>query len=224
MHNGLVTLKGQKMAKSIGNVFTLSQALKRYSPEAIRYFLLSAHYRSPLEYNENSLEEAASSLERIYTLLKRIRELRERPKKDISLELQREKGELSRYLNEMEEKFTCAMDDDFNTSLALSIIFEGVKKANLLLEKEELLDNSSYQLLLDLEKKIRSMGRILGLFQKEDKKLGEREEKLVQLLVKVRNKLREKKDWPLADEIRKGLSKLGIELEDKRDRTIYRLA
>jgi len=223
MHNGLVTIKGQKMAKSIGNVFTLSQALKRYSPEVIRYFLISAHYRSPLEYNENSLKEAASSLERIYTLLKRIRELRERAKKDISLEIKSEKEELSKYLNEIDEKFTSAMDDDFNTPLALSIIFEGVKKANLLLEKEELLDRSSCQLLLELGKKIRSTGRILGLFQKEDKRLEEREEKLVELLVKVRNKLREKKDWPLADEIRKGLSEVGIELEDKRDRTVWRV-
>jgi len=223
VHNGLVITKGQKMSKSIGNVLTLSQALKKYTPEAIRYFLLSAHYRSPLEYNENSLEEATSSLERVYTVFKRIKELKEKARKDLSLELKREKEELSNYLHKMEEKFTCAMDDDFNTPLALSVIFEGVKKANFLLGKEELLDEHSYQLLMNLEKKIRSMGRILGLFQQEEKILGEREERLVQLLVKVRSKLREKKEWGLADEIRKELSEVGIELEDKRDRTVWRV-
>ena len=223
VHNGLVITKGQKMSKSIGNVLTLSQALKKYTPEAIRYFLLSAHYRSPLEYNENSLEEATSSLERVYTVFKRIKELKEKARKDLSLELKREKEELSNYLHKMEEKFTCAMDDDFNTPLALSVIFEGVKKANFLLGKEELLDEHSYQLLMNLEKKIRSMGRILGLFQQEEKILGEREERLVQLLVRVRSKLREKKEWGLADEIRKELSEVGIELEDKRDRTVWRV-
>jgi len=223
VHNGLVITKGQKMSKSIGNVLTLSQALKKYTPEAIRYFLLSAHYRSPLEYNENSLEEATSSLERVYTVFKRIKELKEKARKDLSLELKREKEELSNYLHKMEEKFTCAMDDDFNTPLALSVIFEGVRKANFLLGKEELLDEDSYQLLMNLEKKIRSMGRILGLFQQEEKILGEREERLVQLLVRVRSKLREKKEWGLADEIRKELSEVGIELEDKRDRTVWRV-
>jgi len=223
VHNGLVITKGQKMSKSIGNVLTLSQALKKYTPEAIRYFLLSAHYRSSLEYNENSLEEATSSLERVYTVFKRIKELKEKARKDLSLELKREKEELSNYLDKMEEKFTCAMEDDFNTPLALSVIFEGVKKANFLLGKEELLDEDSYQLLMNLEKKIRSMGRILGLFQQEEKILGEREERLVQLLVRVRSKLREKKEWGLADEIRKELSEVGIELEDKRDRTVWRV-
>ena len=223
VHNGLVITKGQKMSKSIGNVLTLSQALKKYTPEAIRYFLLSAHYRSSLEYNENSLEEATSSLERVYTVFKRIKELKEKVRKDLSLELKREKEELSNYLHKMEEKFTCAMEDDFNTPLALSVIFEGVKKANFLLGKEELLDEDSYQLLMNLEKKIRSMGRILGLFQQEEKILGEREERLVQLLVRVRSKLREKKEWGLADEIRKELSEVGIELEDKRDRTVWRV-
>ena len=223
MHNGLITLKGQKMSKSVGNVFTLSEALKKYSPEVIRYFFLSAHYRTPLEYDENSLKEAASSLERVYNLFERIRELRESPKKSFSEELQREREDLSKYLNEVEERFTFAMDDDFNTPSVLAIIFEGIKKANLLLQKEELLDEASYQLLLDLEKKIRSIGKILGLFQHQEReRLGERERRLIELLVKVRSKLREKKDWPLADEIRKELNELRIELEDKKDRTVWK--
>jgi len=224
MHNGLITIKGQKMSKSVGNVTNLSQALKKYSPEAIRYFLLSAHYRSPLDYNEDSLKEATSSLERVYTVFKRIRELTEEPGKSLSPELEEEKDNLAKYLNDMEEKFTCTMDDDFNTPLTLSVIFEGIKKANLLLEKQELLDEGSYELLHDLEKKIRNVGKILGLFQRKEKSLEKREERLVELLIRIRNKLREKKDWALADEIRRSLNELGIELEDKRDKTVWRLS
>ncbi|TET12427.1 cysteine--tRNA ligase [Candidatus Aerophobetes bacterium] len=251
LHNGLVTMRNAKMAKSTGNVFTLGKALEKYEGEVIRYFLLSAHYRNPLNYDENSLEEATSSLERIYTTLRRIKELEEEKKRQEKEHRQKENplkeklesirdsetetktqtktkiSELSQYLEGIENKFIEALDDDFNTPVALSFVFEAVKKANLLFNEEhieEYLDTSSFEVLLKTRQKIKALTNILGLFQKEEKKkLEEKEEELIEILIAVRNNLREKKDWKLADEIRKKLDKLGIELEDKRNRTVWRI-
>jgi cysteinyl-tRNA synthetase len=226
IHNGLVKMKDQKMAKSTQNVFTLSQALQDYDGETIRFFLLSAHYRSPLDYHENSLKEANSSLERVYNILKRIKEIKgEQSQKTTDLNLRSLTEDLSSHLKKMEAGFMQAMDDDFNTPVALSFIFEAVKKANLLLRELRSLDTSSQQVLLKTREKIKNLGDILGLFQKEEKRtLGREEKQLIEILVAVRDKLRQKKDWKLADEIRKKLDELvGIELEDKRTGTVWRI-
>jgi len=224
IHNGLVKMKDQKMAKSTQNVFTLSQALQDYDGEIIRFFLLSAHYRSPLDYHESSLEEAKSSLERVYNILKRIKEIKgEQSQRTTDPNLRFLVEDLSSHLKKMRTRFIHDMDDDFNTPAALSFIFEAVKKANLLLREGRSLDGSSQQVLLKTREKIKNLGDILGLFQKEEKKrLGEQEKKLIEILVNMREKLREKKDWKLADEIRKKLDGLGIELEDKRAETVWR--
>jgi len=224
IHNGLVKMKDQKMAKSTRNVFTLSHALQDYDGEAIRFFLLSAHYRSPLDYHENSLKEAKSSLERVYNILKRIKEIKgEQSQRTTDPNLRSLAEDLSSHLKKMQTRFIQAMDDDFNTPAALSFIFEAVKKVNLLLREGQSLDRSSQQVLLKTREKIKNLGDILGFFQKEEKKsLGEKEKKLIEILVTVRNKLRGKKDWKLADEIRKKLDELGIELEDERTRTVWR--
>jgi len=226
IHNGLVKMKDQKMAKSTQNVFTLSQALQDYDGEIIRFFLLSAHYRSPLDYHESSLEEAESSLERVYNILKRIKEIKgEQSQRTTDPNPRFLVEDLSSHLKKMRTRFIHDMDDDFNTPAALSFIFEAVKKANLLLREGRSLDGSSQQVLLKTREKIKNLGDILGLFQKEEKKrLGEQEKKLIEILVNMREKLREKKDWKLADEIRKKLDELGIELEDKRTRTVWRVA
>ncbi len=224
IHNGLVKMKDQKMAKSTQNVFTLSQALQDYDGETIRFFLLSAHYRSPLDYHESSLREAKSSLERVYNILKRMKEITgEQSQRTTDSNLRFLVEDLSSHLKKMRTRFIHDMDDDFNTPAALSFIFEAVKKANLLLREGRSLDGSSQQVLLKTREKIKNLGDILGLFQKEEKKrLGEQEKKLIEILVNIREKLREKKDWKLADEIRKKLDELGIELEDKRAETVWR--
>lgn len=224
IHNGLVKMKDQKMAKSTQNVFTLSQALQDYDGETIRFFLLSAHYRSPLDYHESSLKEAKSSLERVYNILKRIKEIKgEQSQRTTDPNLRFLVEDLSSHLKKMRTRFIHDMDDDFNTPAALSFIFEAVKKANLLLREGQSLDKDSQQVLLKTREKIKNLGDILGLFQKEEKKrLGEQEKKLIEILVNIREKLREKKDWKLADEIRKKLGGLGIELEDKRAETVWR--
>ncbi len=225
IHNGLVKMEDQKMAKSTQNVFTLSHALQGYDGEVIRFFLLSAHYRSPLDYHESSLNEANSSLDRVYNILKSIKEIEgERAQRIAEPNVRSLTEDLLSYLKKMETGFMQAMDNDFNTPRALSFIFEAVKKANLLLREDRALDRKSQQVLLKMREKIRNLGGILELFQREkERKPGREEEQLIEILVTVRDKLRQKKNWKLADEIRKKLGGLGIELEDKRAGTVWRI-
>lgn len=230
LHNGLVRMKNAKMAKSTGNFLTLSSALGDYGGETVRYFLLSAHYRSPLDYSKNSLERAATSLKRIHNTLRKIEELKEEHKKGFlennSIEptkIKAKADELLNCLKEAEGKLTKALDDDFNVPIALSVIFELARGANLLLGEKKYLNDSSFQVLLKTYQNIKALGNILGILEgKEEKKLEGKEEQLIKLLVNTRDTLREKKEWKLADQVRKGLDKLGIKLEDKEDRTVWR--
>jgi len=215
LHNGLVRMKNAKMAKSTGNVLTLSHALSNYKGEVVRYFLLSAHYRSPLDYNENSLQEAASSLNRVYSLLGKI-------EKETSGAAAFEKGKIPSQLEELSNKFIRAMDDDFNTPVALSTIFEMTKEANLLLA--EPLSRSSMFFLSEVANRIRYLGCILGLFQKEEKKkLNQKTEQILKILIEIRDKFRQEKKWDLADEIRKKLENIGIHLEDRKKGTRWEI-
>ena len=225
VHNGLLTMKDQKMAKSTRNVFNLSQALEKFGGDTVRYYLLSAHYRSPLDYREEPLREAVSSLGRIQNFLQRAEEIQEEKKEALLSRNEEERAKnLAKYADEMRQNFILAMDDDFNTPLVFSTIFEAVKKANLLMGKAAPLSKNARDALLKIKKEIERIGEVLALFgQKKEKELGKDTSQLIEILVAVRHKLREKKDWKLADEIRKKLGGLGIELEDTKTRTVWRL-
>ncbi len=231
LHNGLVRMKDAKMSKSTGNFFTLSSALNDYGGEIVRYFLLSAHYRSPLNYSKNSLEKAATSLKRIHNTLRKIEELGEERTNGLlgntsigPIKVKAKADELLNCLKEAKHKLTRALDDDFNVPIALSVIFELTRKANLLLGDGKYLDDSSFQILSKTYQKIKTLGNILGLLQGEkEKELEGKEDQLIELFVNIRETLREGKQWELADKIRKGLDRLGIKLEDKENRTVWRV-
>jgi len=216
VHNGLVTIDNQKMAKSTGNFITLREALEKYDGEVIRYYLLSAHYRSPLNYTKDSLQEASASMERVYNTLESIDEITFSIKKEADLH------KVYPEIESLYKKFFQSMDDDFNTPSALAAIFELVRKANLILEKPS--DKNSKLILYEIAEKIRKMGGILGLFQGKKKKLDEKAKDLIQILIDVRNILRQEKRWDLADTIRERLQKLGIHLKDEKDKTSWRIS
>jgi len=216
VHNGLVTIDNQKMAKSTGNFITLREALEKYDGEVIRYYLLSAHYRSPLNYTKDSLQEASASMERVYNTLESIDEITFSIKKEADLH------KVYPEIESLYKKFFQSMDDDFNTPSALAAIFELVRKANLILEKPS--DKSSKLILYEIAEKIRKTGGILGLFQGKKKKLDEKAKDLIQILIDVRNILRQEKRWDLADTIRERLQKLGIYLKDEKGKTSWRLS
>jgi len=228
MHVGLLKIKGEKMSKSIGNIISIREAIKMYNPEVIRFFFASMHYRSPPNFTEEAMENAKRSLEKIYRVydLLGYYEKREDGEED---------EEIERFVEELKMKFEKAMDDDFNTPLAMKSIFEFIDKVNNKLRNKNLGPKSCkvareallkfcniLTLLQDVKDEIIDIDKIKGLFEKygidKDVKSGEEG---VEILLKRREEARKKKDWELADSIRDDLKKLGIEVEDTRRGAVW---
>jgi cysteinyl-tRNA synthetase len=212
MHNGLVMYEGEKMSKSLGNFEYARDVVRKYGREAVRLFYLSKHYRKPINFTHEGMEDAKRAVERVYNLLEEIDfELKKAPEKKT------ENIEFKNYLDKVKEGFIEEMDDDFNTAGAVGVIFELVRETNTF--KQEYKDPHLLEQAADL---IRELGEILGLFQGQEgiKGIGiERE--LIELLIEVRGDLRAKKEWELADKIRSRLKEFGIALKDKEENTIW---
>jgi len=222
MHNGFITVNQEKMSKSLGNFFLVREILAKFPPEVVRWFLLSTHYRSPLDFDDEKLTVAGRGLDRIKTAVRLLYEAMDMPVTrgeslpDIGLEQK---------LAALREEFERAMDDDFNTALAISVFFELTKEVNILVghlggkvapEAKELLERAhglikDFNRVLGILKEDKITGRLLLETSGADDKLVDG---LVQLIIKVRQEARSKKDWATADTIRDGLKELGIILED----------
>lgn len=207
MHNGFVRIDEEKMSKSLNNFFTIREVLKNYQPEVIRFFILSSHYRSPLNYSDANLDEAKASLTRLYTAL---RDSKNESDFDID----------KNYIT----KFNSFMNDDFNTPKAIALLHEIAKKINRLEDK----NNQEYMVLASTLKKLAS---ILGLLElspqdflqgKESQNENNIDDNYINNLIVERNNARENKDFDRADSIRDELKELGISLEDSEDSTDWR--
>jgi len=207
MHTGFLNVKGEKMSKSLGNFITIKELLENYAPEVFRFFVLSTHYRSPINFSHKILKQSQNSLKRIYKLLKTINELLDT---DIT-----ESGEndpaLGQLLQETRYRFLEAMDNDFNTPLAISSLFDFIREINRAINK---LNVSKKSLIASKDFIIKS-GDIMGFDFSFEEVYSELAEDLIKILTELREKLRKKKDWELSDEIRNKLGKLDIILEDK---------
>lgn len=205
LHAGYVQMAGEKMSKSTGLFFAIMDILKHYPANAVRLYLLKTHYRSSIDYDENSLNEALSAWERFEILLSEVPPSPEG------------KGyeEVSFHLKSFEE----AMADDLNTPKALSIAYDLVKETNQLIDSGGL--GESIQARVDL---LRLMLGVLGFDLKGKKKDLGLTEPLLEIMANVRQSLREKKDFKLADTIREKLRALGVILEDKPTGTRWRIA
>lgn len=206
MHTGFLNVKGEKMSKSLGNFMTIRELLTRYEPDVFRFFVLSTHYRSPIDFSEKALEQSKMSLDRVYNLIQRIDGLL-----DGMIEESTERDEeFSRRLIDAKNKFLDAMEDDFNTPLALSIIFDLVRDVNRHIDDK----NVSRKVLRDVKHLLIEFGEILGF----DFSIRESQEDLtsdlIGLIIEIRQKIRDKKDWELSDEIRSRLRDLNVVLED----------
>ena len=206
IHTGFLTIDGEKMSKSLGNFITIRQLLEKYDPEAFRLFVASTHYRNPIDYSEESINQTGQNLERIYNtkrLLKNaIASSRSTEATDEFLE----------EISEIKQGFLNSMDYDFNTAQALAQYFELIRLANQAIAK-----NADKQTLQTFLAMIDELGRVFGLFQKERKEKEIPDE--VKKLVAAREDARKQKDWKKADEIRDKIKELGYRIRDYPDRT-----
>jgi len=237
IHNGFVNINSQKMSKSLGNFFTIKEILKLYPPEAVRLFLLSTHYRSPLDFSEDNLKSSFSSLERVYATLQKIEEINSQfPKANSQSSLSNDQMPRDNFLdkiNELRYSFIDAMDDDFNTAKALGKIFELIKEINIFAGGKRNFSKNDLDLLIKAGKEVKKRGEILGLFQdnpsewfKKVRIKSDTSEEItedeVNRLIEERDLARRKKDWQLADRIRQTLLDKNIILEDSHMGTKWR--
>jgi cysteinyl-tRNA synthetase len=208
MHTGFLNVKGEKMSKSLGNFITINELLQEYPPEVFRFFVLSTHYRSPIDFSSEILNQSQSGLKRIYNLIDTINELLDG---DTSISMDNDVEYVDKLMT-IREEFFDAMDNDFNTPAAFSTIYDLIREVNRDINQSNISKNS----LTKIKALIIEFGVVLGFdFSMKQKKESDLEEDLVEILMDVRNKLRDKKEWELSDEIRSRLRDLDIVLEDK---------
>ncbi|ASF14821.1 cysteine--tRNA ligase [Shewanella xiamenensis] len=203
MHTGMVMVDREKMSKSLGNFFTIRDVLGHYDAETVRYFLLSGHYRSQINYSEENLKQARAALERLYTAIK-----------DVDLTVAPAPAE------EFVAKFKAAMDDDFNTPEAYSVLFDMVREINRL-KLTDMAEASA------LAVSMKQLADVLGLLHQSPEAFfkgegSDDEVAEIEALIVERNRARSEKDWPAADVARNRLNELGVVLEDGPSGTTWR--
>lgn len=204
LHNGPLRIDNEKMSKSLDNFFTIREVLANYPAEVVRYFLISSHYRSAINYSEDTLEQAYSSLERFYNALK-----------DIDLQ-----GVIPAQNTEFESRFISSMEDDFNTPEAIGVMFDLAREINRKKSVEDAVKSLAALLV--------KLGAVLGVLQMQpDTFLKEgsdtKDSDAIEALIARRNLAREEKNWQVADEIRDELKALNVVLEDKDGVTTWRI-
>ena len=205
MHNGYININNQKMSKSLGNFFTVRDIAKKYDYEIIRFFMLSAHYRNPVNFSDELMQQAQSAVERVYTCIDNLEFLKENAK---DRPITEKEEEYIKNLDALRDKFIENMDDDLNTAGAQAVIFDIVYAANTGLSQDG--DNALAPVEKTLEL-IDELSGVLGLFQKREKEVAPEE---IEALIEARNKARAEKNWAEADRIRDELKAMNIELKD----------
>ncbi len=200
LHNGLLQLGEEKMSKSLGNLVTIREALGRYGADAIRIFILGSHYRSPLTYSEEALTAAEKGADRLQQIIR----------SEEKAEIYPDEENIIAYRT----RFVEAMDDDFNTAQALAVVFDLARDINRL--------RQSAGDVRDRQSVFRELAGVLGLTLKPREAVALESKPFIDLLVATRSRLRQAKQWQLADEIRNRLAELGVTLEDTPEGTVWK--
>ncbi len=238
LHNGFVNINSEKMSKSLGNFFTIKEVLDRYEAEVLRFFLLTAHYRSPLDFSDQNMNEAEAGLDRIYTALARMGELAEGATDDgldgMPKKLNEAHAELQEKVVSFPERFREAMDDDFNTAQALGAIFDLVRCVNRVVAEAPKPLDVVRRLLSRSRKVLEEAGMVMGIFRTEPRAYLDRarERKLKELgitreeieeLIEERSAARKARDFAKSDEIRDALLARNIVLLDSPQGTDWKI-
>ncbi|MBE7720334.1 cysteine--tRNA ligase [Lacrimispora indolis] len=204
MHNGFLNIDNKKMSKSLGNFFTVRDISEKYDLQVLRFFMLSAHYRSPINFSADLMEASKNGLDRILTAVDKLKGLEASAKTEKLLE-----GEDKKAAQELVSKYETAMDDDFNTADAISAIFELVKLSNSTTNED-----SSKEYVVYLKKTIERLCDVLGIITEKKEEILDDE---IEAMIADRQQARKDKNFALADEIRGKLLEKGIVLEDTRE-------
>lgn len=214
IHNGFITVNQEKMSKSLNNFFLVKDILEHFPADTVRFFLVATHYRSPLDFSDERLAESSRSLERLRIAIENLQYLAKQPAADSDAD----SAALVNAAAQAKKDFEAAMDDDFNTALAVSVLFGLAKEINIYYSKldgKAGCDQTAVTAARDIYYLIAD---ILGILtaEREGKVQGDNglAEQLMDIIIAIRQQARQKKDWPLADSIRDQLGAVGIVLED----------
>ena len=215
LHNGFITIKNEKMSKSKNNFFTVKDILQQYPGEVIRFFILQTHYRSPLDFSDERLQEAQTSLGRLQNTQEYVEELQARQADEQGTDAHTAQG-LAEAADKLKEEFCAAMDDDFNTALAISQMFALSKELNIY-DKAVTSEGTPF----DKEGFAKAaavwhdMAEVIGIFEQQAAGVDDGfADKLMDIIIGLRQEARQTKNWALADKIRDELKEAGVILED----------
>ena len=225
LHNGFIQINGDKMSKSTGNFFLLREILEKFSGNAVRLFILSTHYRKPINFSFENMEDTKKALQNIVKSMNKFEDIVEKYKNEKTVEIKN--LDFSQKIDEFDKKFEDAMDEDMNTPQALATIFDQIRETNkfISVNKDELSKIYS-EIEKSYESLKRKIGNVFGIeiemensAKEEDGENMELTKKLIELLIKLRSEARSEKNFKLSDEIRDELKVLGVEIKDNRDGT-----
>lgn len=218
LHNGFITVNEEKMSKSLGNFFMVRDILAKFSPDVVRFYLLSTHYRSPLDFDDQKLQVAEKSLERMHTAYRLAETTLDLAKKTAAPGKSKKEKIHSEKLAQMKTDFIAAMDDDFNTSLALATVFDFCREVNSFINDPDFQPGAvTIPYLEEILKIFDEFHQVLGMVKpatdlsRDESGLVDR---LMDIIINIRQEARKNKDWATADAIRDNLKDIGVLMED----------
>ena len=223
LHNGFIQINGDKMSKSLGNFFLLREILEKFSGNVVRLFILSTHYRKPINFSFENMEDTKKALQNIIKSMNKFENIVEKYKNEKIENVKN--SEFSQKIDEFDKKFEDAMDEDMNTPQALATIFDQIRETNKLISTNEgEFSTIYYEIKKSYDSLKQKIENVFGIaietenaVKEGDGESMELTKKLIELLIKLRSEARSEKNFKLSDEIRDELKKLGVEIKDNKD-------